>query len=193
MNKFGDFTDKQGGVNNSNHWLLGDPAFHATHRYTVNFVPKLYFFIGKMIITYKAAFEFENVGEDKSFFLEVEVSGFDDTIKHTVIKEIVAHRFPNNDINFSIEIAKTQHLNNILEPIFFNNFFHHENVLFLQLTVTIYHAVHLCCSCLCSEDGIKTEAPAGEVEDSFVSKKMLGIFDGLHVGVTGDRILECRF
>ena len=75
MNKFGDFTDKQGGVNNSNHWLLGDPAFHATHRDTVNFVPKLYFFIGKMIITYKAAFEFENVGEDKSFFLEVEVSG----------------------------------------------------------------------------------------------------------------------
>ena len=136
---------------------MGNPFLHWFHGNSINLIPKLYFFVIKMLIVYESTFKIQFGRKYHSVsFIEIKISCLYDTIEHTVIMHTKTHGLTNYDINLSIEIFERHYLNNWIQLILPDNFFHHPNILFLWQIMTANYTVNFRCSSFSCVDWIKT-------------------------------------
>ena len=135
---------------------MRDPFLHWLHGDSINLIPKLYFFVVKMLIIYESTFKAQLRRKYQPiFFIKIEIPCLYYTIEHTVIVHTKTHGFSNYDIDLSIKIFKTHYFNNWIQLILLDDFFHHPNVLFLWQIMATNNTVNFWCSSFGRVDWIK--------------------------------------
>ena len=69
------FADDEGGVDDSNDWLLGNPLLDGGHGDAVDIVPELHFVIVEELVVNDCTLEVETVWEDESLLGQEQIPG----------------------------------------------------------------------------------------------------------------------
>lgn len=172
---------------------MRNPILHGAHGNAVNFIPKIYLLINKMLIVDKGALETYFVGQNEAFvdIFHMQISSLDHAIKKPIVNEVVAHRLPYNNIDILIKILKEDHINDMLPLIFLNDFLHHILILDLYFAMSIDGADNPLGSHLSCVDGVQTITAGGEVKNCLINYLVMIICNCFDVGLAG-RIVRHR-
>lgn len=82
------------------------------------------------------------------------------------------HGLPNDDIDFSIKIFPTFHLNDLIQLIFLNDLLHHPNILLFCWGMTAHNTVDLWSTRFCCVNWVEAIATRCQVQNYFVLEQM---------------------